>query len=274
MINTVYLRFPNWKAKAVTLSYDDATKTDERLISIMQKYGLKGTFNVNSGLYSCDANRLSEEQSYKLYVDSGMEVAAHGYKHVSADVLPDMELIKEFATDKTNLEKQYNRIVRGFAYANGIFNDRAVNVLKECGFAYARTVVPTNDFSLPTDWLRWNPTCHHTAQNFKDLADWFFNSNPDKAYKKHPMLFYLWGHSIEFDNFSNWHLIEDFAKSVSEDEGVWNATNIEVCDYVKAYYSLTYSANCDKVLNNSAIDVYLLINGEKVLAKAGQTTEI
>jgi hypothetical protein len=273
MINPVYLRFPDWKSKAVTLSYDDATKTDERLISIMTKYGLKGTFNVNSGLYEHNANRLSKEQAYELYTNSGMEVSAHGYKHLSVDVLPDMELIKEFAIDKANLEKEYGKIIRGFAYANGIYNDRAVNVLRECGFAYARTVEPTNNFSLPTDWLRWNPTCHHMANNFKDLAQLFFDSKPDVAYRKHPLLFYLWGHSIEFSNFDNWDLIESFAKSISQDKDIWNATNIEICDYVKAYYGLTYSAECDKVLNNSAIDVYLLVGDKKVLAKAGQTTK-
>ena len=45
-----FLRFPDFKRKAVTFSYDDNTQWDKCLIEIMVKHGLKGTFNVNSGL--------------------------------------------------------------------------------------------------------------------------------------------------------------------------------------------------------------------------------
>ena len=52
-MNKAYIRFPGFKLKAVTLSYDDGVRQDKRLISIMQKYGLKGTFNINAGLFNC-----------------------------------------------------------------------------------------------------------------------------------------------------------------------------------------------------------------------------
>ena len=41
-----FMRFPEGKAKCVTLSYDDARKSDIRLSDLLQKYGLKCTFNV------------------------------------------------------------------------------------------------------------------------------------------------------------------------------------------------------------------------------------
>ena len=37
------------KKKAITFSYDDGVTQDERLISLFNKYGLKCTFNLNSG---------------------------------------------------------------------------------------------------------------------------------------------------------------------------------------------------------------------------------
>ena len=40
------------KLKAVTFSYDDGTTQDIRLIELLNKYGLKSTFNLNSGLFS------------------------------------------------------------------------------------------------------------------------------------------------------------------------------------------------------------------------------
>ena len=36
------------KLKAVTFSYDDAVTQDIRLIDILNRYGLKATFNLNS----------------------------------------------------------------------------------------------------------------------------------------------------------------------------------------------------------------------------------
>lgn len=45
----IFLRFPEFKDKTLTLSYDDGAIYDRKLIEIMNKYGLKGTFNLNSG---------------------------------------------------------------------------------------------------------------------------------------------------------------------------------------------------------------------------------
>ena len=57
----LFMRFPEGKVKALTLSYDDGVEQDVRLIEIMKKYGLKGTFNINSGLYA------SEGTVYPVY---------------------------------------------------------------------------------------------------------------------------------------------------------------------------------------------------------------
>ena len=87
-MNKVYVCFPNFKMKALTLSYDDGVRQDKRLISIMQKYGLKGTFNINSGLFDdkyegVEKGRMTVKEALELYNNSGMEVAVHGYKHFS-----------------------------------------------------------------------------------------------------------------------------------------------------------------------------------------------
>ena len=42
--------FPQGKPKALTLSYDDGVTQDERLIALMKKYGIRGTFNLNPGV--------------------------------------------------------------------------------------------------------------------------------------------------------------------------------------------------------------------------------
>ena len=51
------MRFPEGRLKAVTFSYDDGVRQDERLIEIFDKYGVKGTFNINSGIMGSAENR-------------------------------------------------------------------------------------------------------------------------------------------------------------------------------------------------------------------------
>ena len=85
-----FMRFPGGVSKALTLSYDDGVEQDIRLIEIMQKHGIKGTFNLNSGFYSPEGTvfpegqihrRLSKSQAQAVYKNSGMEVAVHGLTH-------------------------------------------------------------------------------------------------------------------------------------------------------------------------------------------------
>ena len=40
----------NGKNKAVTFSYDDGIEQDKQLVDIFNTYGLKCTFNLNSGI--------------------------------------------------------------------------------------------------------------------------------------------------------------------------------------------------------------------------------
>ena len=56
----------NGKKKAVTFSFDDGVTQDIRLIEILNKYGLKGTFNLNSGLMAKEKkvdDKISPEES-------------------------------------------------------------------------------------------------------------------------------------------------------------------------------------------------------------------
>lgn len=46
-MRSVFMRYPDGKAKAVTFSYDDGKPQDKRLAEIFDKYGMKATFNFN-----------------------------------------------------------------------------------------------------------------------------------------------------------------------------------------------------------------------------------
>ena len=82
-------------------------------------------------------------------------------------------------------------------------------------------------------------------------------------------MFYLWGHSYEFDDNDNWDIIETFCKKIGGREDIWYATNIEIYDYVQAYESLVYSASADLVYNPSAVPVWINYNESVVKIEAG-----
>ena len=260
---SVFMRFPGGKHKVVTLSYDDNVEEDVRLVEIMKKYGLKGTFNINSGQFSPEGSvgdvgkhghrRMTLKQSVALHKDSGMEIACHGVTHPFLEQLPLPVCVREVLEDRKSLEAIYGGFVRGMAYPFGTYNDEVVSVLKSCGIVYARTTVSTMKFDMPTDWLRLHGTCHHGNPQLMELAKKFVE---DKR-KWSPMMFYLWGHSYEFEDNNNWHIIEDFTDYIGNREDTWYATNIEIYDYVNAYRQLVFSADGQTVYNPTTTELFI-----------------
>ena len=53
-MNKIYKAFPGGKHKVLTFSYDDGKLEDRRLVEIFNKNGLRGTFNLNTGIYMPD----------------------------------------------------------------------------------------------------------------------------------------------------------------------------------------------------------------------------
>ena len=112
----VYTCFPGGKAKALTMSYDDGKVQDRRLIDIFNKYGIKGTFNLNYGLVG-ERPRMTFEEMKGLY--AGHEIATHTMTHPTIERCPLVEVAQELLEDRKGLEKWTGQIVRGHAYPNG-----------------------------------------------------------------------------------------------------------------------------------------------------------
>lgn len=269
------LRFPGFRFRACTLSYDDGVKDDAKLIEIMRKYGLKGTFNLNSNaLINGDPKRHSPSDILSLFGDD-TEIALHGFNHLSlAQVTPPLA-IRDVVADREYIEKTFKRIVRGMAYANGSYDDAVIEMLRSAGVAYCRTTKSTEAFTLPDEWLAWHPTCHHKNPKLFELADAFI-APPEKAYfwSKEPRVFYLWGHSYEFRNDDNWDIIERFGEKMAECDDIWHATNMEIYNYIESFKRLVFSSDLTLVENPTATDLYFVYKNKEILAKAGTVTEI
>lgn len=130
----------------------------------------------------------------------------------------------------------------------------------------SRTTLASREFAIPEDWLRLSPTCHHNDPQLMELARSFLEDDKNNA----PAMFYLWGHSYEFDNDQNWDVIEELAAYIGNREEVWYATNIEIYDYVHAFRQLIFSMNEKKVYNSTNLDVYFQIDKKLYCVKPGE----
>lgn len=261
--------FPGGKSKAFTLSYDDGTIHDRRLLDIVNRYGVRGTFNLNSGFLDLDdvkdgpfgvfdLSKISADEVTALY--EGHEVAGHGLNHASPTDIGSSAFMYETIEDKASLEKITGKLVRGYAYPFGNYGEKAKDILRYAGYLYARTVEVTHEFSLPRDFMAWNATCHHNDTRLMELAEAFCNDEPMSTNKQ---LFYVWGHSYEFAGDNNWDIIENLCRYMHDHgENVWFATNIEIYDYVTAYRNLEYSAEGDMIYNPGGMEVSIRRGGK------------
>jgi peptidoglycan/xylan/chitin deacetylase (PgdA/CDA1 family) len=216
--------------KAVTFSYDDGIEQDRRLVSIFNKYHLKCTFNLNSGIQSGASKwenngivvrRMNVAGLKELY--QGHEIAVLSLTHPNLVEQDTGTIRNEILQDRSNLERLFNCSIKGMAYPYGTFDDKVIQVLKECDIRYSRTVMETEDFKPQTDLLKLKATCHHKNKNLMKLAEEFVNLQPQE-----PAVFYIWGHSYEFDFDNNWDTFEEFCASISNRDDIFYGTNSEV----------------------------------------------
>lgn len=276
---STFYRFPNGLHKALTLSYDDGVEQDIRLMDILDKHGIRCTFNLNSGCWAAEGTvypagqihrRLTASRAAKIYANPNHEVAAHCLTHASLTELSPAEIAHEVLADRENLEAMFGGLVRGLAYPFGTYSDRVVAALRATGAAYARTVCSTNNFDIPNEWLTLHPTCHHDAPNLTELCDRFLADSAPFGSK----LFYLWGHSYEFEANDNWQVMEDFCARMGGRDDIWYATNIEIVDYVNACRAIYASADGRTLHNPTAIDVWAQADGKLVCIHAGETVRV
>lgn len=258
--------FPDGKTKAMIISYDDGLLQDTLLVSIMNMYKLKGTFNLNSGHIGTEAlwlkgltgkngRYLDENQIKSTYRNH--EIAAHSLYHPHLIELKKNEITLEIINDIENLEMISDTIIKSFAYPFGEYNEKLISILKKSGLTNARTVNDSKSFELPEDFFKWHPTCHHSSA--EEYLERFVSTESEQ-----PLLFFMWGHSWEFDKNienNNWQYFEDLCKTVSAKEDIWYIGAGEFVEYINAIKSITGK---DKLINNSILTVWIKENGKVI----------
>lgn len=256
--------FPEGKIRTLTMSYDDGKVEDYRLVEIFDKYGIRGSFHLNSGNLGKEG-WVKAEDVKKLYENH--EVSCHTVTHPFLERVSNCRVIDEVWEDRRNLERLCGYTVTGMSYPMGTYNSEIIKQLDTLGIEYCRTTISTEKYSVPDDFLAWHPTCHHNNSKLMQLADQFI------ANTRYPLsIFYVWGHSYEFSHNDNWELIEEFCRKVSGSSTTWYATNIEIVRYFKAMRSLVFNVDNTMVYNPSSLKVWFTCDDKEFVAYPGAVT--
>jgi peptidoglycan/xylan/chitin deacetylase (PgdA/CDA1 family) len=185
--------------KFFTLSFDDGIEQDKRLIKIMKRHSLSGTFNLNAGLLGKrhalgNISHIPKDEAPQVY--EGFEVASHGYKHEMHQFMTGRKVKETLSQDFQELSSVMGTKIKGHAYPYGMHTQAAESFLKSQEALYARKVSGKSElFKFPENPLAYVPTCWFNAKNVMDLLDQFIRAeSPNEN-----LLFMMWGHSYEMD---------------------------------------------------------------------------
>lgn len=242
--------YPGGKAKAFNITYDDGVLQDVRFVELMNQYGLKGTFNLNSGLMETEfewthrngmiVKRLPTSVVAELYKKH--EVASHTLTHPYLSQLTESEVMEEMSKDKENLERLTGRPVLGFGGPFHHWSPMIVECAKRCGFEYARNADERYCYAPPEEYYYWAAGTYHVMPGFRPFVEGFFETEEELA------LCQIVGHTYDLDAENMWQYMESVLKRVSEDESILSMTNIELVRYLKAMRSAVITEDEIKTL--------------------------
>ena len=199
--------------KYFIFSIDDGTIYDEKVIAILNRHGIKGTFNLNSGLDDFvwhdegrPVCRLPLPQCVELY--KGHEVASHSLTHPHMTMLDDDRIGYETGVDKENLERIFGYPITTFAFPFEDFDERSIHRVAIIGFTAVRVSEIDASFRFPKD-------PYHIKITSLDLRE---------AVEKYPAfledteaeLFTFVSHGYDFEFGQTYELLDSFCAMVKE----------------------------------------------------------
>lgn len=202
--------------KYFILSIDDGTIYDEKVIAILNRHHIKGTFNLNSGLDDFiwynegrPVRRLSLPDNVGLY--HGHEVASHSLTHPHLTECDNDHIGYEVGVDKENLERIFGKLVTSFAFPFEDFDERAIERIKAIGgFAAIRVSEIDPSFQFPSDPYH----IKITSLDVRDAIEKFplFVSDPNAK------LFVFVSHGYDFEFNGTYNLLEILCEMVEKSE--------------------------------------------------------
>lgn len=256
--------YPNGKKKVFNLTYDDGVLQDREFIQLLNKYGIKGTFNLNSELmkqefawiHPCGmvVKRLSCDAVQGLY--DGHEIASHTLTHPNLQGMSAEQILRELSVDRDQLEDIFGIKISGFAVPFNYFSDLIAECAKIVGFEYARTSDMTGGYTPSEDVYHWQAGIFHLSPELDTYVDVFLETDEELACCQ------IVGHSYDFDAARRWEHMERLLFRVAGHEEVWYATHVELVRYLKAMKKAVISES--SIRNLSDRSLWFEIDGKVV----------
>ena len=266
--------YPGGKRKAFNITYDDGVTQDVRFVQMLNKYGIKGTFNLNSELMKnqfawthpngMEVRRLSADRVIDLY--DGHEIASHTLTHPYMHDLPEWEIMRQLGEDRENLQRLFGREVKGFAVPFSYYSDLIARCAESCGFEYARMSEFSGSYAPCLDWYYWKTGVYHIMPELTEFAAGFLNTDQELAVCQ------IVGHSYDLDAENLWGTMELICAAVSAQSDVWMCTNLELVRYLKAMEQAVITGNM--IENRSGQTLWFESQGMVFSVEAGDRKKL
>ncbi len=253
--------YPNGKWKAFNITYDDGVMQDLRFVELMNRYGLKGTFNLNSELMKIrfawthpngmEVKRLDADTVRWLY--RGHEIASHTRTHPYMHDLSEEEVLDQLGRDKHDLEEMLGVEVAGFAVPFDYYSPMIADCARRCGFEYARMSEFSLRYTPCQDYWFWQTGFYHIEPGLMGFVDGFLDTEEELAVCQ------IVGHSYDLDAEELWGAVEEILRKVSQDNSVWSCTNLELVRYLKAMDKAEIDG--DVIHNPSDLELWFEVDG-------------
>ncbi len=237
------------KEMSVTTSWDDGCPEDIKMIHLLNKYGLKGTFYIPVK----NRERPVISPSSIKEISQGFEIGSHTFHHQILPGLSQKEMRREVVEGKNWLEQLLGHGVTSFCYPKGRFSRQTIQAVKNTGVRLARTTRAfhyygsNNLLCLNTSVQAFpHPSLIHLRHGIKELnilglltyiiqlkmtGDWqrlarmMFDIAATSG-----GVWHLWGHSWEIEAFDLWKPLEEIFKYVSNRTNAEYRTNGELAE--------------------------------------------
>jgi len=233
------------KPAVLTTSWDDGHRCDLRLARMLKEYGLSATFYVAPKNQEFAKQDLLTSQEIRD-LSHDFEIGAHSMTHRRLPTISAQQAETEIVDSKAVLEQITGKEVKTFCYPGGAYTQLHVQLVKDAGYRYARTVaryafavdapyeagtslhVYNHRFDL------WQTACFARFRPIKVLRclEWEILARAmfDRVIKEGGV-YHIWGHSWEIDEHNDWERLENVFRYISANPKVKYVTNGELEAY-------------------------------------------
>ena len=198
--------------KYFVLSFDDGTIHDKRFVELLNKYQIRCTFNLNSGLedfiWEFEGHPVVRQHladTVEQYREH--EIASHSLTHPRLEQLPPPRLRREVEEDSEALKRIFGVKELGFGVPFTVCTEREIKIIRRF-VRYIRLSEYSDSFALPDDPYHIPIHALYNDPDVREkIAAFAENNLPDS-------LFVLAGHSYELEFLNHWEYMEDLLQYI------------------------------------------------------------